>query len=137
MKFKSERGTFWHKNNALIDMVQGRMAMHIEVALKTTAGMPVSAPKAARAARGQKKGRGGGHMKSETRHFRSPSGGFRVEVDKAYAAYQERGMRADGSHVVRHYSTPGTSKGFFRRAINSVVVNRDHYISEARSALNL
>lgn len=25
-----------------------------------------------------------------------------------YAMYQERGMRADGTHVVRHYTTPGT-----------------------------
>lgn len=25
-----------------------------------------------------------------------------------YAMYQERGMRADGTHVVRHYTTAGT-----------------------------
>lgn len=119
--FKSNRSTFNNKNHAFKDMVQGRMAADIEVALKTTAGMPVKT----------------GAMKSETRHFRSPKGGFRVEIDKAYAAYQERGMRADGSHAVRHYTTGGTGKGFFRRAIDGVVKNRDNYIKEAKRALNL
>ena len=33
-----------------------------------------------------------------------------------YAAYQERGMRRDGSHVVRHYTTPGTGAHFLRNA---------------------
>lgn len=34
----------------------------------------------------------------------------------AYAAYQERGMRADGSHVVRQYTTPGTGAHYLRDA---------------------
>jgi hypothetical protein len=33
-----------------------------------------------------------------------------------YAAYQERGMRKDGSHKVRHYTTPGTGAHFLRNA---------------------
>lgn len=135
--FITRPSAFFNKSDALKDMIMGHIAQDIEVALKTKAGMPVSAPIAARAARGQSPGRGGGHMKSETRHFRSPSGGFRVEVDKAYAAYQERGRRADGTHVVRHYSTPGTSSGFFRRAIDMTIRNKDNYIKEARRALNI
>lgn len=119
--FKSNRPVFMLKSDALKDMVQGHMAMDIEVALKNNAGMPVKT----------------GAMKSGTRHFRSPSGGFRVEIDKEYAAFQERGMRSDGSHRVKHYTTAGTGKGFFRRAIDLVVRNRDGYISEARRALDL
>lgn len=132
MTFKSERTAFDKANFAFKDMIQGHMAMDIEVALKTTAGMPVSNTKNS----GNKRG-GGGHMKSETRHFRSDSGGFRVEIDKEYAAYQELGMRKDGSHVVRNYSTAGTSAGFFKRAIEGVVRNKMQYISEARRAIGL
>lgn len=119
--FKSNTPDFLRKNDAFIDMVQGHMAMDIEVALKNSAGMPVKT----------------GAMKSETRHFRSASGGFRVEIGKAYASFQEAGVRQDGSHVVKKYTTGGTGKGFFKRAINMVVKNRENYISEAKRALNL
>lgn len=119
--FTSNRPAFNDKNAALKDMVTGHMAMDIEVALKTSAGMPVKT----------------GAMKSDTRHFRSPNGGFRVEIDKAYAAFQERGRRADGSHMVKHYTTAGTGAGFFTRAIGMVLRNRATYIAEAKRALNL
>lgn len=109
------------KNDSFKDMVQGHMAGDIDMAIKTTAGTPVKT----------------GGMKSEVRHFRSPSGGFRVEAGKGYSAYQERGARADGSHRVRKYTTSGTSSGWFRRAINGVIKNRNSYISEARKALGL
>lgn len=132
LKFRSNSADFLKRNESFKDMVKGHMAQDIEVALKTTAGMPVSNTKAS----GNKRG-GGGHMKSETRFFRSPSGGWRVEVDKSYAAYQERGAREDGSHLVRNYSTPGTSKGFFRRAIDMTWRHRTNYIEETRRALNL
>lgn len=38
-----------------------------------------------------------------------------------YASYQERGKRYDGSHVVRHYTTPGTGKNFAKKAVRKVV----------------
>lgn len=120
-RFKSNRSAFNRKNAALKDMIQGRMAADIEANLKIKAGMPVKT----------------GAMKSETRHFRNPNGGFRVEIDKAYAAYQERGMRADGTHRVRHYSTSGTKAGFFRRAIDMVLRNRDSYVKQASEAVNI
>lgn len=33
-----------------------------------------------------------------------------------YAAYQERGMRANGSHKVRNYTTPGTQAHFLEES---------------------
>lgn len=35
---------------------------------------------------------------------------WRISYNKAYAAYQHRGARRDGSHRVRNYSTSGTGK---------------------------
>ena len=119
--FKSSRTIFNNKNEAFLDYVKGHMAMDIEVAIKTSAGTPVKT----------------GGMKSEVRHFKTPTGSWRVEADKAYSAYQELGMRRDGSHKVRRYTTAGTSKGWFRRAINSVTRSRDQYIVEARRAVGL
>lgn len=42
-------------------------------------------------------------------------------VDTPYAAYQERGMRFDGSHVVRNYTTPGTGSRYLQTAAESVI----------------
>lgn len=119
--FRSTRGEFNRKNSAFKDMLMSHMAMDIEIAIKTTAGTPVDH----------------GDMKAETRHFKSSRGGYRVETDKEYAAYQERGMRRDGSHIVRHYTTGGTGPGWFRRAIDGVWKNKNTYVSEAARALNL
>jgi len=119
--FKSNRGSFMRKNDALKDMVQGHMAGDIERAIKTTAGTPVKT----------------GGMKSEVRHFKTANDQWRVEAGKKYSAYQERGARRDGSHRVRQYTTPGTSSGWFKRAINGVIKNRNSYIQEARKALGL
>lgn len=44
-----------------------------------------------------------------------------IEWRKVYASYQERGSRADGSRVVRNYTTPGTSKGFAKKGIDQAV----------------
>lgn len=38
-----------------------------------------------------------------------------------YAAYQERGMRFDGSHVVRNYTTPGTGSRYLQTAAETTV----------------
>lgn len=38
-----------------------------------------------------------------------------------YASYQERGSRADGSHVVRNYTTPGTGKDFAKNAVKGTL----------------
>lgn len=38
-----------------------------------------------------------------------------------YASYQERGSRADGSYVVKHYTTPGTGKDFAKNAVKKTL----------------
>lgn len=44
-----------------------------------------------------------------------------VEWRKVYAEYQERGSRRDGSHRVRHYTTPGTGPHYAENAVKEVV----------------
>ena len=45
-----------------------------------------------------------------------------------YASYQERGNRADGSHVVRKYTTPGTGKDFAKNAVKETLSHvKDFY----------
>ena len=45
-----------------------------------------------------------------------------------YASYQERGMRADGSHIVKHYTTPGTGKDFAKNAVKGTLSHvKDFY----------
>ena len=119
--FQSNRSNFNNKNAAFVDMALGRMAMVVEIMLKTTAGMPVKT----------------GNMKSQTRHFKNKNGQYRTEVDVEYAVYQEMGARKDGSHVVRNYSTTGTSAGFFKRAIDGMLNQREQLIMEAKRAVGL
>ena len=75
----------------------------------------------------------GGHLLGRTRHERISSGKYRVIAPVAYASYQERGMRSDGSHVVKKYSTPGTGKGWFNAAIHTVAKNFPNLIKQAAS----
>lgn len=44
-----------------------------------------------------------------------------IEWRVPYAQYQERGMRYDGTHPIRHYTTPGTGKHFASRAIEKTL----------------
>jgi hypothetical protein len=44
-----------------------------------------------------------------------------IKWNKAYAAYQERGMRLDGSHKVRNYTTPGTGAHFAERSVKETI----------------
>ena len=68
-------------------------------------------------------------------------GNLRVNVDiqptsityvSPYAKYQYRGMREDGSRVVRHYTTPGTGtywdKKMVSAEINDVIDEVQDYI---------
>lgn len=123
--FKSIRGTFDRNNEAFKDLVQGHMSMDIEVGIKTTAGTPVKT----------------GGMKAEVRHFKNGRGGWRVEAGKEYSAVQERGQRLSGkgapTRKFTHYSTPGTSAGWFQRAIDNVIRRRESYIAEASRAVGL
>jgi hypothetical protein len=120
-KFTSNHNPFLRKHAALKDMIMGNMAMDIEAAIKTTAGTPVKH----------------GIMKSQVRHFKNTNMQWRVEANAEYSGYQELGQRRDGSHRVRHYTTPGTSAGWFMRAINSVLKHRKSYIDEAKVAVGM
>lgn len=123
--FSSKRNNFDRNNAAFKDMVQARMAMDVEVGIKTSAGTPVKT----------------GAMKADVRHFKNEKGGWRVEAGKEYSAVQEAGQRMRGKGAptkkFTHYSTMGTSAGWFKRAIDAVHRNRDSYIMEARRALGL
>lgn len=123
--FNSKRDAFNRNNEAFKDMVQGRMAMDVEVAIKTTAGTPVKT----------------GAMKSDVRHFKNDNGKWRVEAGKEYSAVQEAGIRMSGKGAptkrFSHYTTAGTKYGWFKRAIDSVQRRKETYILEARRALNI
>ena len=45
-----------------------------------------------------------------------------------YASYQERGSRADGSHIIKNYTTPGTGKDFAKNAVKETLSHvKDFY----------
>lgn len=74
------------------------------------------------------------HLRSSAQTF---SGGkfkkvvFYGSASVPYAAYQERGMRRDGTHVVRHYTTPGTHARFLEQAGDAVKKQGiGHYLKE-------
>ena len=123
--FKSKRAAFLRNNDAFMDMVTGHMAIDIERNLKSTSGMPVDK----------------GHMKAATRSFKSRTGKYRVEINKEYAAVQNKGKRLTGvgapTRQFKNYTTAGTSAGFFERAINPVLSMKSSYVTEAAKALNL
>ena len=72
-----------------------------------------------------------GSLRARTRHEMVSSSRYRVVVPLEYAAFQERGSRFDGSHVVRHYTTPGTGKGWFQAAINTTAKNFTNLVKQA------
>lgn len=62
-----------------------------------------------------------GLLQSSGNHRRIRFGRFRIEFNKEYAAYQERGMRRDGTRVVKRYTTPGTGKDYLKSAAAEVI----------------
>lgn len=48
-----------------------------------------------------------------------------------YAAYQERGRRKDGTHVVRNYTTAGTGKDYAKNAVKEVTARSEKYFRDA------
>lgn len=47
----------------------------------------------------------------------------------AWAQYQNRGRRADGTHVVKRYTTGGTGKGFVDRGVQDTLANVRRFFS--------
>ena len=55
----------------------------------------------------------GEHTLRDNGHIEKVGAGERDLVwSNVYAAYQWYGMRVDGTHVVEHYTTPGTGKAW-------------------------
>ncbi len=61
-----------------------------------------------------------GDLWGRIRKIKKAMNSYIVEVNSAYAAYQERGMRADGSRVVRNYTTGGTGPHFLKKSTKTV-----------------
>ena len=62
---------------------------------------------------------------------------FWVLVDEAYAAFQERGERFDGSLVVKRYTTPNTGKDYLKNAGSQVTKDFTQYIKQAINSIRL
>lgn len=60
-----------------------------------------------------------------------------VEVDSPYASYQERGMRRDGTRIVRNYTTMGTGKNFLKNAGDQVTKDAVKYFRQAVHTIRL
>ena len=116
--FKSMRSEFNRRNQGFIEMCQQRLAMNIEVVIKTGGKTPVDT----------------GEMKSQVRHFRYGKG-FRVEANAIYSAVQEVGQRE--GYQFKNYTTAGTGAGWFQDAIDRTLENRDSYIMESARANGL
>ena len=70
---------------------------------------------------------GGSLRASVSKTMETPLKGVMV-WNVPYAQYQERGMRADGSHVVKNYTTPGTHAHFVEESVKQVVQRIPQYL---------
>lgn len=69
-----------------------------------------------------------GHLRAAiNRRMTSPKAGF-IEWLAPYASYQDRGMRADGSRVVRNYTTAGTHSRFASESVAKVLARLPKYV---------
>ncbi len=68
--------------------------------------------------------------KQERRKLHSHRVSYGESLSDPRAAYQERGSRRDGSHVVRNYTTAGTGKNFLKNAANTVIGKASMYAKQ-------
>lgn len=59
-----------------------------------------------------------GGLRESGKVVRGDNGAFYLVWDTVYALYQWFGVRADGTHRVTHYTTPGTGKQWVEAARN-------------------
>ena len=57
--------------------------------------------------------------------------GGMIKWDVPYASYQERGMRSDGSHIIKNYTTPGTGPDFAKRAVMKSMEKLNDFFAES------
>ena len=77
-----------------------------------------------------------GRLARMIRRRRKNALNWEVRVDEDYAAYQERGMRADGSHRVRKYSRPGSGPHYLARAAGVVQQKIASYFIRANAQVS-
>jgi hypothetical protein len=114
------------KHDRVKDRALASAAQDIEVIVKSGGRTPLGPS----LARGGKAGTAGG-LRARTRHEKVSNKKYRIILPVAYAAYQERGSRVGGSHRVKHYTTPGTGKGFLDNAIHTVGRNFTNLVKQA------
>jgi hypothetical protein len=74
-------------------------------------------PKGHRRAKAGKRGGVGGTLRRAYRIEVIDENTLLVGFDTPYATYQEEGKREDGSHVVKHWSEPGSGAKFLSKKI--------------------
>lgn len=103
------------------DMALGHMGQDTEIIIKTGGRTPFAKT---------------GFLRNQTRHEKLAPFKWRVIAPVEYAAVQEAGRRAGGKFF-KHYTTPGTGRGWFKAAVDTVMKNRDQYMREAIAAVRL
>jgi len=74
-----------------------------------------------------------GKLARYIRKFRVSAKQWKVTVNLPYAEYQERGMAADGSRVVKNYSRPGSGAHFLEDAVKIVSGRANQYFERAKT----
>lgn len=115
VRVEDKSAQFQAVNSKQMDIALGRMAQDIEILAKVR--VPLKS----------------GNLMKQIERKRLSNKKHQVRVDEDYAAYQERGMRKDGSRVVKRYTTPGTGKDFLKNAGKNVAARATSYFRNAAS----
>lgn len=71
---------------------------------------------------------GGGHLQSFGLAKRVGNLKYEIKYNKEYASYQHRGMRRDGTHVVKNYTYPGKKSHYLTDPAEQILKNQNSYI---------
>lgn len=115
VRVQDKSAQFMKVNDRQMDIALGRMAQDIQTIAKVR--VPLKS----------------GNLQDRIEKKRISARKHQVRVDEDYAGYQERGMRKDGSRVVRRYTTPGTGKDFLKGAGKQVAPRATSYFRQAAS----
>lgn len=69
--------------------------------------------------------------------IKTPAQGTKQRIiwDQPYAQYQERGMRYDGTHQIKNYTTAGTGPWFAKNAVKKSLKKLPNYFAEASQVI--
>jgi hypothetical protein len=62
---------------------------------------------------------------------------YQIQYNKEYALYQHEGKRADGSHVIRRHSTPGTKTKYLVDPGEQITKNWKNYVIRSLSTIKI